>query len=92
MEGFKDKKQPLTGVPLEKCRLTLAPGTTLAFKKKEYALEKIMKDTRPEGSFAVARDIIGKYPKNVSCFTNHTRISSARQQMKITEIFMKLSL
>lgn len=63
MEGSKDKKQPLTGVPLEKCRLTLAPGTTLAFKKKEYALKKIMKDNRPEGSFAVARDIIGKYPK-----------------------------
>ena len=63
MEEFKDKKQPLTGVPLEKCRLTLAPGTILAFKKIEYPLKKIMLDNCPEGSFAVARDIIGKYPK-----------------------------
>jgi hypothetical protein len=65
MEEFKDKKQPLTGVPLEKCRLILAPGTILAFKKIEYPLKKIMQDNCPEGSFAVARDIIGKYPKKI---------------------------
>jgi hypothetical protein len=55
-------EQPLTAVPLEKCRLTPAPGPTLAFMERKKEKKVKLLATLPEGGFAVSMDIVGLYP------------------------------